>query len=503
MIQHYIPPDNTMNTYFSLSLKLTIIVVAVSAAVIFSLTFYNIQEQSVSFENIYVDKAKDVSSFLDVLWSESESNDSLSNALTMIRQRSNESIKHIHIFINKQDNISLYQSTNPESYTGDYDEYILLSINQSKLVKIMPSSEKNKITVISPINHSLNISGAYEISFFTGDAYQVIQERSINLILISIISLFILIFSSLFLLRKTIVSPIIQFRDTARVFGKGNLDTQIQLSSKDELGELADAFNTMAKDLKRSREKLQEYNKILEGLIDRKDEFIGQLGHDLKNPLQPLIGLLPILVQNEKDPKMKEHLKVMNENAQYMKELIFKTLQLAKLRTEKISFEYEKLNLHDVVGSVITTQKPFLEKNKITVKNNVKRAIKVYADHLRLQEVFKNLITNAVKYTSDEGGKITISAEEEEKFVKISVADTGIGMTNEQISKVFDEFYRADSSTYGQDSIGLGLAITKRIIKKHNGKIWAESKGPNKGSTFYFTLPKEVDQINDKDNDSR
>jgi signal transduction histidine kinase len=493
-----------MKIYFSLSLKLTIIVVAVSAAVIFSLTFYNIHEQSIAFENIYVDKAKDASTVIDILWSESDSNETIQDAIESIREKNNESIEFIHVFTKNNDTLTLRYSTDFAKYNKEIDQYINYSIATSKMGKIQPSdTESKKITVIAPINISANISGAYEFSFFTDEEYQVIKQRTTNLLLISVISLFVLIFTSLFLLRHAIVKPIIQFRDTANIFGQGNLDTKINIYSRDELGELAKAFNSMAEDLKKSREKLEEYNKILERLIDQKDTFIGQLGHDLKNPLQPLIGLLPILIQQEKNPKMKEHLQVMNENAQYMKELILKTLQLAKLRTEKIEFEYEFISLQDIIHRVIITEKTFLEKNKIKIINHVNKPIQVYVDPLRIEEVFKNLLTNAVKYTPETGGKITISAEEKEKFVQVSIADTGIGMTKEQLSKIFDEFYRADSSTYGQDSVGLGLSITKRIIEKHKGKIWAESKGPNKGSTFYFTLPKEkVGQKNEKDNDS-
>jgi signal transduction histidine kinase len=481
-----------MKTYFSLSLKLTIIVVAVSAAVMFSLTFYNINEQSIAFENIYVDKAKDTTTVLDILWNNTNSHNEIMNAITSIKAKNNESIEYIHVYTKNNTSLDLTYSTNFSKYNPNHAEYINHSIATFRMGRIQSSTNNpKKITVITPINSSVNISGAYEITFFTSDAYQVFEQRATNLFFISAISLFLLIFSFLFLLRHTIVKPIIQFRDTAKTFGQGKLNTKIRISSKDELGELANAFNTMAEDLKKSREKLEEYNKILERLIDQKDAFIGQLGHDLKNPLQPLIGLLPILVQQEKNPKMKEHLKVMNENAQYMKELILKTLQLAKLRTEKISFEYKDINLKDLVQRVLTTQSHFLEKNNIKINNKVDEPIHVYADPLRLEEVFKNLITNAVKYTPNIGGQITISAEQKDEFVQISIADTGIGMTKQQLANIFDEFYRADSSTHGQDSVGLGLSITKRIIEKHNGKIWAESKGPKEGSTFYFTLHKD------------
>lgn len=493
-----------MNVHFSISLKLTIIVVAVSAAVIFSLTFYNINEQSISLENIFVDKAKDTTATLDVLWNNTDSNKTMPDAIQQIKQKNNESIDYIHVFLRKNNTLDLIFSTDQHQYDHQHDAYINYSINSSKMGKIStPSKHPDKITVISPINSSINLTGAYEISFYTDDAYQAFEKRAQNLLLISTLSLFILIFSFLFLLRHTIVTPIIQFRDTARMFGKGNLQKKIQISSKDELGELAFAFNKMAEDLKKSRKKLEEYNKILERLIDQKDAFIGQLGHDLKNPLQPLIGLLPLLIQQEKDPKMKKHLQIMNENAQYMKELIFKTLELAKLRTEKIEFDYKKLNLTDIINRVITTQNLLLEQNNISITTTVEKNIEVYADPLRLEEVFKNLITNAVKYTPDDGGKIHILAQEGKNDIHVIIKDSGVGMTKEQLAKIFDEFYRADSSTHGQDSVGLGLSITKRIIEKHGGSIWAESKGPNKGSAFHFTLPKNKEDLNEKNNGRR
>ncbi len=486
-----------MKTYFSLSLKLTIIVVAVSAAVIFSLTLYNISEQSIDFENIYVDKAKDTSAVLDLLWTDSSTNNAIPNAIDSIKEKNNRAIEYIHVFASKNDSLTLLFSTNLTKYDTSHGKYIFHSINTTQIGKIKPSENaQDYLQVIIPINSSENITGAYEFSFFTNEAYQVFQQRTTNLMLISIISLFVLIFSFLYLLRHFLVKPIIQFRDTANIFGRGNLDTKINIDTKDELGELAKAFNSMAEDLKKSREKLEEYNKILERLIDQKDDFIGQLGHDLKNPLQPLVGLLPILIQQEENPKMKKHLKVMNENAQYMKELILKTLQLAKLRSEKISFDFKKIQLHDLVERVITSQLPFLEENKIKITNQVEPSTQVNADSLRLEEVFKNLITNAVKYTPDSGGKITISSKQLKNSIQVSIADSGIGMTKEQLSKIFDEFYRADSSTHGEDSVGLGLSITKRIIEKHHGQIWAESKGPNMGSTFYFTIPKEKSGAN-------
>ena len=248
----------------------------------------------------------------------------------------------------------------------------------------------------------------------------------------------------------------------------------------------------MTDDLKKSRNKIEEYNKILEGLLDQKDEFIGQLGHDLKNPLQPLVGLLPVIIEKEKDPKIKEHLTIINNNVEYMRTLILKTLELARLRSSNVKFDMEDLDLRKEVDDILLSQKIFLDENLIIAENKIEDSILINGDKLRITELFKNLINNAVKYTPDPGGKIIIDAKNENNFVTISIKDTGIGMTKDQISKVFDEFYKADASANEMESTGLGLSICKHIVEKHGGEIWVDSAGKGLGSTFYFTL-KSID----------
>ncbi|MBS3778592.1 MAG: PAS domain S-box protein [Candidatus Thermoplasmatota archaeon] len=247
--------------------------------------------------------------------------------------------------------------------------------------------------------------------------------------------------------------------------------------------------------------KLQELNKTLEKkveqrtqeinqLLKHKDEFIHQLGHDLKNPLGPLINLLPILQRGEDDPRKQEMFMVINRNVGYMKNLVTKTLELARLNSPNTSFIFEMLNLYEQVNGIIETNKLTFKHRNILVKNNIAPNIVVSADSLRLDELFTNIINNAVKYTSEQGEIIVAAIEEDHQMVRVSVSDTGIGMTEKQIRHMFDEFYKADPSRHDFDSSGLGMSICKRIVERHGGRIWAESEGPGKGSTFYFTLPK-------------
>ncbi|HEC80942.1 MAG TPA: HAMP domain-containing histidine kinase, partial [Thermoplasmatales archaeon] len=232
---------------------------------------------------------------------------------------------------------------------------------------------------------------------------------------------------------------------------------------------------------------VKERTEEIEKLLKKKEELIHQLSHDLKTPLTPLNALLPLAKNLVTNQKARELIDVCIKNVNYMKNLVTRTIQLS--RVDAITKpEIENVNLLEEVREVIDSNSHYLKMNNIDIEIMVDENVVVDADKLRLKEVFNNLITNAVKY-SPNGGTITIGAEKQGKEVKIFVRDTGIGLTEEQKERVFDEFYKADESRHDFDSSGLGLAICKRIVEKHGGKIWAESDGVGKGSTFYFTLP--------------
>jgi PAS domain S-box-containing protein len=240
---------------------------------------------------------------------------------------------------------------------------------------------------------------------------------------------------------------------------------------------------------KNLEERVQDKTKEIKHLLHQKDDFITQLSHDLKTPLTPLMVLLPMLKEKTKTQKDKEAFDVVIRNVFFMKDLVKKTIDLAKLNSDKIKFSLEPLNIKEEIKIVIKNNQILFEKNHIKIINKIKNPIRVKADKLLLAEILNNLITNAIKYTPREGGKIIIDAVEHENMVTISIKDTGIGMNPKQQKQIFDEFFKADDSRHDLDSSGLGLTITKKIVEKHGGKIWVKSKGKGKGSTFSFTLP--------------
>jgi signal transduction histidine kinase len=483
--------NNDFKINLSLSLKLTIIVVVLSALIIFSLTYININNQAISLEKVYSDKAIVISQALNAaIETPDELDDSQKLQYYVLSFSSlNPEIQDININKPFEDELIIFMSTNESRIgvnSGDYNDF---SFENNAIVNIPKhNGDYHELIVIAPINLSGEIYGTYEIFISMTDSYKAFDEQAKNLIMISIVSLFILIFSLLFLIRKIIVKPVIKFRDATNIIGTGNLDEKIEVKSNDELGELSIAFNKMTDDLKKSRDKIQDYNKILENLLDQKDAFIGQLGHDLKNPLQPLVGLLPVILEKEKDQKIREHLKIIIHNVEFMRDLIIKTLQLARLRSSDFKFDMEELNLGDEVNNVLESQKLLFDENNITYENKIENSIYINGDKLRIVELFNNLLTNAVKYTPESGGNITIDAKDEGELIEVSISDTGIGMTKEQLNRVFDEFYKVDTTKHEMDSSGLGLSISKHIVEKHGGKIWVDSPGKGKGSTFYFTL---------------
>ena len=475
---------------FSLSIKLTLIVVLLSFVVIFTLTYINIEQQSSFFEKSYSETAIAFAQALDTTiehHDELKDQDMLQNYIMHFSQINPEILK-ININLIEDGILKVIVSSDENSIGNAASSYNQLSFEQGSTINIpYHSSDAHTLTVITPINIAGQKFGTYEILMSMDSTYAVFGEHMNNLIFVSFIILLILVLSFLFLLRKIIVKPITKFKIAIKKIGQGNLKTQINIKSRDEFGDLSLAFNQMTNDLEKFRCENKEYSEKLERLIAQKDEFITQLGHDLRSPLNPLLNLIPLI--KAEDTESKNRLEIINRNVDYMKNLVSKTLDLARLNSPKVEFFIDNTNLLDELNKTINQNKLLFEENNFKINNKVNEDIVVKADKLQLEELFNNLFTNAVKYSNNGGGNIIIDAKDDGHFVTVSVKDSGIGLTQEQIERIFFEFYKVDQARHDFTSTGLGLPICKRIVEKHGGKIWVESLGENKGSTFYFTIP--------------
>ncbi len=401
------------------------------------------------------------------------------------------------------------------------------------------NESSNHIDIIQPYfddwgRHDYSIRYFFSLS----NLENLRDEMYRTLLLYAVIFVIISFFLIFILFNRFITTPIKNLMKSVRLMSKGNLGKLLKVTSKDELGELATAFNKLSIDLKKSQDSLKQYSTNLEKLVSKrteeledktdyleminkdlektkkdldalnkelekrikdrtkeveqllkqKDEFINQLSHDLKTPLTPLTILLPILEKQETNQKRKEILQVLRRNTDYMKNIAIKTLKLAKLNSSKTKFNFENIDLNKEIKRIIENKKSLFKSKKIRIKNNIVGKKFVIADKLRLEELITNIFENSFKY-SNKNSKITIDAQKEKDYVKISINDQGIGMTKNQIKHIFDEFYKVDSSRHDSDSSGLGLTICKRIVEKLNGKIWVESQGIGKGTSVFFTLP--------------
>lgn len=221
----------------------------------------------------------------------------------------------------------------------------------------------------------------------------------------------------------------------------------------------------------------------------RKNDFINMASHELKTPITSMklyLELLERRVQKSQDIKTIEALKKIQRQTDRLQELINDLLDVSRIQTGKLRFQKESFDLCEGVEETIEVVGQLAKNHRILFKK--KASINVYADRFRIYQVLTNLLTNAIKYSPPES-KIIIKVTKEDKKAVVSVQDFGIGIDQDQLKKVFDRLYQVtDSKEKTFPGLGMGLYISKEIIRRHHGKIWVESQ-KGKGSTFNFTLP--------------
>lgn len=236
-------------------------------------------------------------------------------------------------------------------------------------------------------------------------------------------------------------------------------------------------------------EKVKERTEKIQTLLHQKDQFIIQLGHDLKTPMGPLINLIPIIQKKVDNPDLSEMITVVNNSVIRLKFLMDKMLKLALLAAPSTNFTVESLNIVSEIQSMIDIYEPILREKNIRIINNFVGELICDIDKAYFAELIDNILGNAIKYSGSENRFISLDYSYDDQYLTISISDNGIGLSERQINKIFDDFYKGDESRHDLISHGLGLSISKKIVEKHHGTIWAESQGIGKGTTFYIKLP--------------
>lgn len=279
--------------------------------------------------------------------------------------------------------------------------------------------------------------------------------------------------------------------------------TEYQKKLEEEINTKNKEIEELKKRLSETENQLNELNRNLEQkVIERTVEinrlllhinkFIDHLSHDLGTPITPLISLLPLIKEDVTDTKTKELIETCIRSAEYIKHVVKNTQEIAELNTT--DFYLKRENLSEILRVLIEKYDIVFKSCNIKVENLIPQDVFVKTEKDRLLKVFDHVTSNAVNSMLN-GGVLSFTAQKVAKktgsFVQISVSDTGIGLSGDQISRIFDEFYKADESRHKLDSTGLGLSICKRIVEKHGGHIWAESSGKDRGVTIHFTIPSD------------
>ena len=277
-----------------------------------------------------------------------------------------------------------------------------------------------------------------------------------------------------------IVKPLTRLTNAIKELSNGNYNVRVDNVGQDEISKLNQGFNQMARQLAKQDETRQK--------------FISDISHEFQTPLTSIQGFANIL--KEEDLPKEQRVKYANiilYNSKRLSSLAKNMLQLTLLDREEIELELTNYSLVEQMNRVISTQEnQAMEKNIEIVFEMPKKEIFIEGDEQRLEQVWTNIISNAIKYTN-EGGLITITMKKNSKDIEISIEDTGIGMSKEVVSHIFERFYREDKARNVEGN-GLGLAIVKSIVDLHHGKIDILSQ-VDVGTNFIVRLPIEKQKL--------
>jgi two-component system, NtrC family, sensor kinase len=321
------------------------------------------------------------------------------------------------------------------------------------------------------------------------------------------IGLAVSLLASLYLSRR-MVEPIEAIRASAGRIGEGALDERIAVRTGDELEDLADEFNEMAARLGESYATLEqkvadrtralgvamneidEKNRQLELASRHKSEFLANMSHELRTPLNAIIGFSELLLEKmvgTLTPKQSEYVRDILASGKHQLALINDVLDLAKVEAGRIELERSMFPVSKAVIDAVTLVRARATQRGIALNEQIDPQLgHVEADQRKVKQVLVNLLSNAVKFTPS-GGRVGVRAYRENGEVAIAVSDTGPGIAPDEMRLIFREFGQT-ASARGHEGTGLGLALAKRIVELHGGRIWVESEA-GRGSTFTFTLP--------------
>jgi signal transduction histidine kinase/DNA-binding response OmpR family regulator len=390
---------------------------------------------------------------------------------------------------------------------------------------------KKYLVVIQPIlnqhdcyhchGSSRKVLGSMVVRVGAGRVYTTVIAQRNRTIVVTVLGLSLAITLIYFMVNKLVRHPVENLAEKAKKFAEGDMSVSVDVKTEDEIGIFGNTFNYMVESVSTFSKKLElevtrkttllnertqllalleRANRELRELDKMKSTFLANMSHELRTPMNAIIGYTDLLLDKLDGPVNEEQeksLKKVMSNARHLLQLINDVLDVSKIESGKIELQPKELDVKSLIDSIIPTFEPMIKQKGLTLTIDLYENLSpVYGDEDKVRQILINLLSNAVKFTNQ--GRITINVRPSERgikpgeppiFAEICVKDTGIGIKDEDLGKIFDKFTQVDVSIIRQyEGTGLGLSIARGLVALHKGLIWVTSKY-GEGSKFCFTLP--------------
>lgn len=364
------------------------------------------------------------------------------------------------------------------------------------------------VSAYAPIlNREFEIVGIVEVDFKDNVYLMALTDEKYTIILFSLVSALAAMLAAV-LLSRLISRPINKISNAVIQFSAGDLNTQVEVKGRDEIGMLARAFNYMVQEIKEKEfirsqnqelreayRKLDTLNKTLQEANTLKTEFLNIAAHDLKNPLQAILGFAEMIMNKEdQHPHVHRNAEKIHRATQRMFGIISHLLDKTALEQGAIMLNKELADVGNIARQVINQNQSIAAQKNQRIELTCEKGCEAMVDVIRIHEVLDNLLSNAIKY-SEPGKAVRVRVRctapgGVKNGVRFSVQDRGSGLSKSDMLQLFQKYSKLSSKpTAGESSTGIGLSVVKQLVELHGGKVWAESDGKGKGTTFFVELP--------------
>ncbi len=382
------------------------------------------------------------------------------------------------IWLTDSDGKLLYSSSNLDASTFDLTKYIInLNDSFSASGKLSGYFSSRTLTIGTPIFYRDNLM-CYLVMHSSLTYLSDIRKQALSYTYMPFLVVVILSLLAMMFVTNSTLRPIREIISTSKQYAAGNFNARVDVHTGNEFDELARYMEEMADELARSN----EYRK----------SFISNVSHDFRSPLTSIKGYIEAMIDGTIPPELHEkYLQVVLSETNRLTKLTQGLIELKDFDSFSLQLDKSNFDVRDIIQPTINTFERRCEDKGVHLNSYFyTEHTTVHADRTRIQQVIYNLVDNAIKFT-DAGGHVSVHVMEKEEKLFVSVRDEGVGIPPESLKKVFDRFYKTDPSR-GKDKTGsgIGLAITKEVIKAHGENITVTST-VGKGSEFTFSLPFE------------